>query len=52
MSAPTFTVESSPDRLDIACDACGSGMNSPANDFGASMVESFKQIHKCPKVKK
>jgi hypothetical protein len=52
MSAPTFTLKATPGRLDIECEACGTGMDSPDNPFGQAMVKSFADLHKCPKVKK
>jgi len=52
MSGPTFTLKATPGRFDIECEACGTGMDSPDNAFGARMVNSFAALHKCPKVKK
>jgi hypothetical protein len=52
MTAPTFTLKADNGRLDIACEACGTGMDSPDNPFGQAMIKSFAELHKCWKARK
>ena len=44
-----FTITTQGERLDIACNECGSGYQGPSHDFGQIMGANFIRLHKCTK---